>query len=474
MKRAGGARLGVLGVVVGLVLGGTALVPASISPLPKTAAAATSTVTRDRIAKAFGVGTVSTPAIPNSVSEVAVAFVSLDDVVAGQTAVVSGGGLAWHLAGRTNAQRGDAEIWWAKTVGAAFTATVSPAQSGRSSQLTVMTFTGSAGIGSVVGASAAKGAPTLSLSPVAGGSWIGAVGMDFDSATPRTIGGRQTLDAQSVDGLGDTYWVQHLDATSTAGQVVTVNDTAPATDRFDFEGIEVTGPRVASPGVVLDPSTPAPAPVANNAAWVVSPSFSPPPNTVLYAVFSMDSLPTSNSFVAGVYNSGTQLTWHQTNLENHTNGTTVGGYVHVFWAYNPGARTNMTVAGGFNSRTKNVVPPVGLLQVLVVDHAQANQATAASRIGWNVAGTSAPSVTVTTTAPNSLVVAVFDNWDSSTTPTVPAGQVVTSIVQNNADRDAYWLQARTAPTAAPGPVTMNATAPSDIHWHEIAWEILAA
>jgi hypothetical protein len=459
---------------VGLVVGGTAFVHAPISRLAKTAVAPTSSVTRDRIAKAFGVGAVTTPTIPNSVSEIALAFVSLDDVAAGQTAVVSGGGLAWHLAGRTNAQRGDAEIWWAKTAGAAFTASVSPAQSGRSSQLTVMTFTGSAGIGSVVGASSAKGVPTLALSPVATGSWIGAVGMDFDRAAPRTLGGGQTLDAQNTDGLGDTYWVQHVDTTSTAGHVVTVNDTAPTTDRFDFEGIEVTGPRATPATVMLDPSTPAAAPVANNAAWVASPSFSPPANTVLYAVFSMDSLPTSNSFVAGVYNSGAQLTWHQTNLENHTNGSTVGGYVHVFWAYNPAARTNMTVVGGFNTRTKDVVPPVGLLQVLVVDHAKANQATAASRIAWNVAGTSAPSATVTTTAPNSLVFAVFDNWDSSTTPTVPAGQTITSIVQNSADRDAYWLQARTAPTAVPGAVTMNATGPSDIHWHEIAWEILAA
>jgi hypothetical protein len=454
------------------VLGGTAVAHAPLSNLAIGTVASTSSVTRDRIVRAFGVGTVSTPTIPNAVSEIALAFVSLDDVTAGQTAVVSGGGLAWHLAGRTNAQRGDAEIWWAKTAGAAFTATATPAQAGRSTQLTVMTFTGSAGIGSVVGASAANGAPTLSLTPVATGSWVGAVGMDYDRATPRTPGTGQTLDVQNVDATGDTYWVQHVNATTTAGSVVTVNDTAPTNDRFDLEGIEVTGPRPAT--VMVDPSTPAAAPVANNAAWIASPAFSPPANTVLYAVFSMDSLPTANSFVAGVFNSGAQLTWHQTNLENHTNGTTVGGYVQVFWAYNAVARSNLTVVGGFDARTKNVVPPVGLLQVLVVDHAKSTQAAAASRIAWNVAGTSAPSATLSTTAPNSLVFAVFDNWDSSTTPTVPAGQAITSIVQNTADRDAYWLQARTAPTPVTGPVTMNATAPSDIHWHEIAWEILAA
>jgi len=52
--------------------------------------------------------------------------------------------------------------------------------------------------------------------------------------------------------------------------------------------------------------------------------------------------------------------------------------------------------------------------------------------------------------------------------------VLQAIVLNPVDLDTYWLQAKAAATSTPGPVVMNATAPSNIHWHEIAWEILAA
>jgi hypothetical protein len=474
MARVRGARLFVTFVSVCALFVGVSAAPAFFSAARTSAdsAGAATNVTRDQIRGAFGTGS-AIVAVSNSVREVVVAFVSLNDVTAGQTATVVGGGFVWHLAGRTNAQRGDAEIWWATTAAKAFAVTATAKQGGKRIQLTVMTFAGSAGVGAVASAASAKGAPAVSLTPVASGSWIGAVGVDVDNSIKRTVGSAQTIDAQNVDAAADTYWVQHRNAQSVAGTRVSVNDTAPTTDRFGFVAIEVTGPQPAA-AVALDASTPPVATVANNTTSVVSAAFSPPANTVLYAVFSMDSLPGSGDFVSTVTNSGTAMQWTQTNLENHTNNTNVGGYVQVFWAHNVNAQTGVKVTAKFNGPTKNVVAPVGLMQVLVVDHARANQATAASRAAWNVTGTSAPSATVTTSVAKSLVFSVFDNWDSSTTPTVPAGQKVTSIVQNDADRDAYWLQARTAVTALPTAVTMNATAPSNIHWHEIAWEILAA
>lgn len=474
MARVRGARLFVLWLVACALFAGLITAPAFFSAARTSAdsAGAATNVARDQIRGAFGTGS-AIVSVSNSVREVVVAFVSANDVTAGQTATVGGGGFVWHLAGRANTQRGDAEIWWATTAAKAFAVTATAKQGGKRIQLTVMTFAGGVGVGAVASAASAKGAPTVSLTPVASGSWIGAVGVDVDKSVKRTVGAAQTIDAQNVDADADTYWVQHRNARSVAGTRVSVNDTAPTTDRFGFVAIEVTGPRPAA-AVSLDASTPPVATVANNATSVVSAAFSPPANTVLYAVFSMDSLPGSGDFVSAVTNSGTALHFTQTNLENHTNNTNVGGYVQVFWAYNANAQAGIKVTAQFNGPTKNVVAPVGLMQVLVVDHARASQATAASQAAWNVTGTSAPSATVTTTAAKSLVFAVFDNWDSSTTPSVPAGQTIASIVQNDADRDAYWLQARTAATAVPTAVTMNATAPSNIHWHEIAWEILAA
>lgn len=465
----------------------TAVPPTSTTTVPPTSTTTTvaptttttttlpppTNVTVDQVAKTFGTGVISAT-VPNTTSEVVVAFVALDDASVGQAATVSGGGLAWHLAGRTNAQRGDAEAWWAVTTGAPVTVTATPVQGGKNGQLTVMTYAGA--VGAVGSASSAKAAPSVSLTPRATGSWVGAVGMDYDHAIARTLGAGQTIDNQNLDAAsGDTYWVQHLNAPTTAGAAVTVDDTAPTTDRFNFQAVEVTATTPPpSTTLALDPSTPAIATVTNNVLSTTSPLFSPPASTVLYAAFSMDSSPGSGALVSSVSNTGTPLTWTQTNVENHSGGTTVGGFVQVFWAYNPTAQTDISVTGSFNVPTKNVTPPVGGFQVLVVDNADPDQATAASQAAWNVTAASAPTATLTTTAPNSLVFAVVDNWDSSVTPTIPSGQALTSIVLNPSDRDSYWLQSRTSLTASPSVVMMNVTAPSNIRWHEIAWEILAA
>jgi hypothetical protein len=191
-------------------------------------------------------------------------------------------------------------------------------------------------------------------------------------------------------------------------------------------------------------------------------------------VFAIDSSPGSGMVVSAISNSGSGLTWNLLNVENHTDGTIVGGLVEVFWAYNANAQTGITVSATFNVRSKGVTPPLGGLQVLVVDNARADQSTAASTATWNIATSSAPTGTVTTTADRSLVMGVMNNWDGSTTPTLPAGQTITSIIYNPVDGDTYWIQSNNSATPTPSAVTIYDTAPSNIRWHQITWEILAA
>ncbi len=81
---------------------------------------------------------------------------------------------------------------------------------------------------------------------------------------------------------------------------------------------------------------------------------------------------------------------------------------------------------------------------------------------------------MTTTAPNSLVFGVFDNWNSSVTPVPGVDQTTQSIVLNTVDVDGYWVQSKTTPVATPGPVLMNATLSNTTEWHALAWEILGA
>jgi hypothetical protein len=238
-------------------------------------------------------------------------------------------------------------------------------------------------------------------------------------------------------------------------------------------------PTATPAGPTVDASTPAIVGVANNVTTAVSNSFSPPAATVVYAAFALDSLPEeADAHVASVTNSGSALTWHLKGAEHH-NGSGVGGYVEVWWAYNPTAQANISVIGNLAQPTKNVTPPIGGLQVIVFKNAAADQTLAAWGANWDSGGSgSPPNATVTTTAPNSLVFAVANNWDTSEAPTFPTSQTTTingqsAVVLNPIDLDTYWVQAEKAPTSAAGTsVTMSDSAPS-VRYHMLAWEVLA-
>ena len=60
------------------------------------------------------------------------------------------------------------------------------------------------------------------------------VGNDFDSATARTPGANQVLVHQALPAVGDTYWIQRTAAPIPTLSSVTINDTAPATDRYNL------------------------------------------------------------------------------------------------------------------------------------------------------------------------------------------------------------------------------------------------
>jgi hypothetical protein len=48
---------------------------------------------------------------------------------------------------------------------------------------------------------------------------------------------------QYLATVGDTFWVQRItNIVSTAGRVVTINDTAPTTDRYNLTICEILAP----------------------------------------------------------------------------------------------------------------------------------------------------------------------------------------------------------------------------------------
>src|SRR6185295_2521080 len=121
----------------------------------------------------------------------------------------------------------------------AVTATLTHAAAG---SLTVVSFrgadstgtNGSGAVGATASASALSGAPGATVITPRSNSWVFGAGNDWDQALARTLGANQSMVHQFLSGVGDTFWVQNTtNPTPAAGMSVTMNDTAPATDRFN-------------------------------------------------------------------------------------------------------------------------------------------------------------------------------------------------------------------------------------------------
>jgi hypothetical protein len=199
-----------------------------------------------------GATSVTTQSFSTTASnELLLAFISADYSGGASTTVtnVTGAGLTWQLVMRTNVQSGTAEIWRAFAAAplgsVSVTATVSqPA----ASSVTILSFigvdpsgtNGSGAIGATRSANAASGAPTASLVTTRANSWVVGVGTDWDAPIGRTLGPNQVMVHQYMPPVGDTYWVQRMaGVTSTAGTTVTINVTAPTTDRYNLTIVEV-------------------------------------------------------------------------------------------------------------------------------------------------------------------------------------------------------------------------------------------
>jgi hypothetical protein len=192
-----------------------------------------------------GVGPVTTPAFSTvAPGELIVAFVSTGGPPGSvQTATVSGAGLTWTLGRRANARLGTSELWVATASAALTNVTVSASTSagGFDISLTVVTFRGATGVGASAGASAARGAPRVALTATRANSLVFGVANDWDRAIARTVPADQVMVHQFLDTAArDTYWAQRLSGpTPSAGQVVTLNDTAPTNDQWNFAAVEI-------------------------------------------------------------------------------------------------------------------------------------------------------------------------------------------------------------------------------------------
>ncbi len=196
--------------------------------------------------------TITSPSFSTkSGSELLLAFISASDVSQPNTTVksVSGGGLTWVLAVRTNRQNGTAEIWRAFATSPLSNVSVTASLSQKvAASLGVMSFTGtdttgtsgSGAIGATASNSASSGAPTAKLTTTRNNSWVFGVGNDYGEAIARTPSAGQTVIHQYLAAAGNTFWVQsQVASTASAGTSVVLSDTAPTSDRYNLSVVEI-------------------------------------------------------------------------------------------------------------------------------------------------------------------------------------------------------------------------------------------
>jgi uncharacterized protein (TIGR03437 family) len=202
---------------------------------------------------------VTSPAFSTSNgNELLLALIAADYKFGTNTSVrsVTGAGLTWVLVNRTRTQKGTAEIWRAfaptPLSNASVTATLS--QSVTSSMI-VMTFAGvdtsgtngSGAIGAIGTGSASAGTPKASLVTTRNNSLVIGVGVDPQRAIARTAAAGQYLVHQYLASNAGTYWVQSQSSpTALSGTSVTMSDSAPASDAYNFSISEILGEAVAT------------------------------------------------------------------------------------------------------------------------------------------------------------------------------------------------------------------------------------
>ena len=263
-------------------------------------------------------------------NELLLAFVSADQVSSSATTVtkIAGGGLTWVLVRRTNTQLGTAEIWRAFAAsplsGVTVTATLSQTVC---SSMTVMSFTGvdtsgtngSGAIGATGTGNLNPGLPTASLVTTRNGSLVLGVGNDWDNAIGRTVDSGQSLVHQYFPPVGDTYWVQtQSSATLLSGTTVTIDDTAPASDRYNLTIVEV----LAAPSV--------------GSTFTVSGTISPigaGTNTTVTLTQGTTTVASTTATSSGTYS-----------FANIANGTYTVTPANSAWTFSPGSQP-VTVSG---------------------------------------------------------------------------------------------------------------------------------
>jgi hypothetical protein len=192
-------------------------------------------------------------------------------------------------------------------------------------------------------------------------------------------------------------------------------------------------------------------------ASIVSPTFSTASgNEVLLAFIGSDG----SAGMAANSISGGGLTWTLVKRTNTQLGTS-----EIWKAFAPSQLTNVTV-------TANLAQSV-TSSMTVMSFSGVDPVTPIGASGGANGPSGAPTVSLTTTRANSLVIGVGDDWDNATARSLGPNQTLVHQLLASSG-DTFWVQKQTNPITAAGTlVTLNDTAPTADRWNLTSVEILA-
>jgi len=178
------------------------------------------------------------------------------------------------------------------------------------------------------------------------------------------------------------------------------------------------------------------------------------PNELIVAFIASDG-PSSKLQTATV--SGAGLTWTLVRRAN------TRGMAEVWQARATSQLTNVTVQSSLG-----ITGHSHSLTVVAFRNASGIGATA-SGSGENAAS----SVTLVTTAPNSVVYGVGNDWDGAAARALGTGQAMVHQFIATAAAKTFWVQSRNAAVPSAGTtIQLNSTAPNDDRWNFVGVEII--
>jgi hypothetical protein len=187
-------------------------------------------------------------------------------------------------------------------------------------------------------------------------------------------------------------------------------------------------------------------------------------NELLLAFVATDYISGTNTTVTGL--SGGGLTW---TLVQRTNGQS--GSAEIWRAFTPAPLSNVTITA---SLSQNVISSMTVMSFTGVNTSGVNGSGAIGAVAGKSAASGAPTASLTSTANNSWVVGVGNDYDNATSRTVGTGQTLLHQYLTPTG-DTYWVQMQTNPVALAGTtVAINDTKPTNDRFNLGICEIVPA